>query len=66
MEEMQEALISAVKFAITNMDLPLSAQGMWQTGEAKDEHICRFFREKEDLLLRAYQYENGQIFKTLL
>lgn len=67
MEEKKEALIRAVKFAVTKYGIAgISTRNVGELAQVNDAYIYRIFRNKEDLLLQAYQYENGQIFQTLL
>lgn len=67
MNEKKEKLIKSVKDAVAKYGLSgISTRNIAEEAGVNDAYIYHFFKDKEELLLEAYMYENGQIFTALL
>ena len=67
MDEKKEKLIKAIKTAVTKYGLSgVSTRNIGDVAQVNDAYIYHFFKDKEDLLLQAYIYENGIMFNGLI
>ena len=67
MDERQEFLLKAVKTAVEKYGLSgVTTRNVAEIAQVNDAYIYHFFKDKEDLLLQAYCYENGRIFQSIL
>ena len=67
MNEKQESLLKAVKTAVAKYGLSgVTTRNVAEIAQVNDAYIYHFFKDKEDLLLQAYCYENGRIFQSIL